>query len=202
MSCYRNSLGLPIPIEAGDLLLAENDVPFRYLDTGTRVAVPTTKEGKRVKLVHRRNGREVAAAVPQGFLEVVDGALPSDRMSTSRRRGCRSRLHTVTVDRSSLGRLERHWTADELLSAARAAEEISAEELARAEEKDPLHLQPPLERRSAWSRMRSRANARHLKLGVAGLPVFSQLHYFRCVSRTACVLCYGSGSSVPRCHGT
>ena len=93
----------------------------------------------------------------------------------------------VSVPRVALGTLERHWTEDEMLARAQEAERVRQQEIARQEARIPLAAMEPNARSKAWARASTAANKRHLAMGVAGLALFSQLHYFRCASRPGCV---------------
>lgn len=143
--------------------------------------VPTTAAGGRLRAVHDMHPREVAAGVPQGTLQVVEGVHHHPRAQLPLTRRCRARLSPcVEINRSALGRLERHWTADEMLLRARAAERISRDEFAKVQSNAPLADQDPDTRRKSWGQAMAAAKAKHLALGVAGLPSFADLHYFKC----------------------
>ena len=100
-------------------------------------------------------------------------------MSEVRQHRLRKRVYR-DVPRQRLGPLECHWTEDEMVAAAEEAERITraefAREAARSEERDP----GPEDRKRAWLRATAAANKRHLELGVAGVPPFARLPYFRC----------------------
>ena len=129
-------------------------------------------------LIHQLHAAEVAAGVPQGTLQVAGGGKPADPLSVSRRLRCRSD-YLAGVKRQSLGTLERHWTADEMLQRAKAADQMTSDEFAKVSAHTSVASLAPAERRKAWGEASSAANARHLEHGVAGLPVYAQLHYFR-----------------------
>lgn len=149
----------------------------RYFEDGDLVRVPVNVDNQRIPDVHKVHAAEVAANVPKGYLQVVGGAHPAQPMSLQRRMDCR--IAFTTVPRSELHDLERHWTADEILQRAKAAAAITAEEVSKVQACLPLHAMTPVARKKAWIEATKAANARHLALGVAGLPVFAELPYFR-----------------------
>lgn len=147
------------------------------MDADDLVRVPVDDDNERIPDVHRVCAAEVAAGVPQGYLRIVGGGHPSQPMSLQRRMVCRRGF--TTVQRTELHDLERHWTADEILQRAKAAAAITAEELTKVQARLPLHAMSPEARKKAWKEASKAANGKHLTLGVAGLPVFAELPYFR-----------------------
>lgn len=152
----------------------------RYLDSGATVLVPLTLLKRRNRHIHQLHAGEVAAGVPQGYLQISGGGRPGGPLSAQRRMVARSRLETLQVNRSTLGRLERHFTSDEMITVAMKADAITAEERAVVQVAAPLREQSPADRQRSWTSMKLAANTRHLLLGVTALPVFAQLPYFRC----------------------
>ena len=133
---------------------------------------------RRHPTAHNLHPEEVAAGVPQGSIRISGGGSPSDPLTTARR-VCVRKGGFELVSRACLGRLERHWTADEMRDAAAMAASISEDELSRQEGIAPLANLDPEARAAAWSRARNAAKTRHLERGVAGLPPFAKLPYFR-----------------------
>lgn len=148
------------------------------MDVGAHCIVPVDCALRRHPNAHNLHPEEVAAGLPQGSIRITGGGSPSDPMTTARR-VCVRKGGFESVSRARLGRLERHWTADEMRDAAAKAASISEDELARQEAIAPLSNVDSEARATAWSKARNAAKTRHLERGVAGLPPFAKLPYFR-----------------------
>lgn len=149
--------------------------------------MPLDLRDARVPAIHSKHGEEAAAGVPQGSMLVVGGGPPADAPDRTRRLGMRQRKFT-DIARASMGPLESHWTADEMRAAADRAAAITRQEHARQAAVAPPEGLSAAARADSWALAKNAANTRHLLLGVAGLPPFAQLPYFRYepAARSAC----------------
>ena len=115
-----------------------------------RVPLAKTAEGpQRIPLIHTAHNHEREWEVPLGYFHSMGGNGPQD-MTPARRQMLRQRKFIEGVSKQDVGPLEQYWTADEMLSAAKLAEQQTQKAI-HAAAPQGLHNLEPVARQEAWN---------------------------------------------------
>lgn len=174
----------------------------RYPTENEMCQVPTTvtnteEPGERIPDLHLTNDAEATAELPYGSLQT--SFVPRVPCTRGRAKLVRGNV-LVDVHRSQLGPGEQKYSVDELIARAVYAESCTKQALndklkntlSKADQSDPITVQEavdaglqgincPRKRYSVWKSATAAAHDMHLRLGVAAMPIFAKLWYFKCV---------------------